>query len=60
MVKDAKKHFNNNNDYYKNKQLIGRGYLFRGVLVKECVMGNNNISVFHTRSKVLVKIYVHF
>ena len=46
MVNDAKKCFNNNNDYYKNKQFIGHRYLFRGFLVKDWLMGNNNISIF--------------
>ena len=54
------KFFNNRNDYFINQQLIGHIDLFRGVIVKELVMGNHNISKFYAHDKVLVKSCVHF
>ena len=55
MLKDIDKYFNNNDDYYINQQLIGCRDLFRGVIVKEWVMGNYNYINFHACNKALVK-----
>ena len=60
MLKDINKCFNDDNDYYANQQLIGCNDTFRGVVVKEWVMGNNNSINFHACSKVLVKSSVQF
>ena len=60
MVNDMNKFFNNSNDYCTNHQLIGHRDLFRGVTVKEWVMGNHNVSKFHACNKVLVKSCFHF
>ena len=60
MLNDISKYSNNGDDYYTNQQLIGHKDIFRGVVVKEWVMGNDNNINFHTCNKVLVKSSVTF
>ena len=60
MLNDVNKYFNNNDDYYTNQQLIGHRELFRGVVVKEWVIENQNNINFHAYNKVLVKSCVQF
>ena len=60
MLKDINKYFNNDDYYYTNQQLIGHRGLFRGVIVKEWVMGNHNNINSHACNKVLVKSCVQF
>ena len=54
MANDTNNFFNNINDYCTNQQLIGCRDLFRGIAVKEWVMGNHNISKLYAHNKVLV------
>ena len=60
MLNDINKYFNNDNDYYTNQQLIGHIDMFRGVVVKEWVVGNDDNINFHACNKVLVKSCVKF
>ena len=60
MLKDINKIFNNDDDYYRNQQLIGHMHLFRGIIVKEWAMGNHNNVNFHAHNKALVKSCVKF
>ena len=60
MLNDINKYFNNNEDYYTNQQMIGYRDLFRGVVVKEWVIENQNNINFYAYNKVLVKSCVQF
>ena len=51
MLKDINKCFNNDDNCYKNQQLNGCRDLFRGVIVKEWVIGNYNTINFYTYNK---------
>ena len=60
MLNDVSKYLDDNNEYCTNQQWFGHKCLFRGVIAKEWVMGNHNVSNFHACNKVLVKICTHF
>ena len=60
MLKDINKYFNNDDDCHTSQKLIGRRDVFRGIVLKEWVMGNNNNMNLHACNKVLVKIRVKF
>ena len=60
MLKDINECFNNCNDHHTNQQLIGHRDMFRGVVVKEWVIGKNINIIFHAHNKVLVKSIVQF
>ena len=55
MANDAKNHFDDDDDCFTNHQLEGHRDLFRGVIVKEWVMGNNNKINFHVCNKACIK-----
>ena len=54
MLKDTNKYFDKEDDYYTNQRLIGCKNVFRGVIVKDWVMCNNNRVKFHPHNKVLI------
>ena len=58
ILNDVKKYFNKTNNYCSNQQLIGCKDLFRGVMVKEWVMGNQGRIDFPQCNTVVVKICV--
>ena len=60
MLNDIHNHFNNDDDYYTNRHLIGYKYLFRGVIVKDWVICNYNSVDFHLCNKVLIKNCVKY
>ena len=56
MLYEINKHFNNNNNVHTNKYLIGHKDLFRGVIVKEWVVSNQNRIHFKSHNKLIVKM----
>ena len=58
MLNYVKKDFNKTNNHCTSQQLIGNNDLFRGVIVKEWVMGNQGRIDFPQCNTVVVKICV--
>ena len=54
MLNDMKSHFNNDDDYHANQQLIGHKDLFRGVIVKHWAIDDHSGVNFHPHNKVLI------
>ena len=55
MMKDAIKHFNDDEDHHANQQTIGCEDMFRGLIVKEWIVGNEHCVNFHIFNKILIK-----
>ena len=55
MLCDVSDYFNYGNNTCTNTQFIGQKYLFRGVIVKECVVSDQNRIALKSDNKVIVK-----
>ena len=60
MLKDLINHFNDDEDYHANRQTIKYKDMFRGVIVKELIVGNEHCVNFDIHNKTLIKCCVHF
>ena len=54
------KYFNDDDNYYANQQIIGYKDVFRGVIVKEWVVGNEYGVNLHNYNNILIKCCVQF
>ena len=60
MLSDFSKYVNKDNNTYKNQQVIGHKDLFRGVIVIEQVILNQNWINFNSHIKVIAKSCVEY
>ena len=60
MMKEMIKNFNDDEDCYTNQKIIGHKDMFRGVIVKEWIVGNEDCVDFHTCNNILMKCCVQF
>ena len=51
--------FNDDDDFFTNQQTIGHKNMFRGVMVKEWIVGNEHCVNFHNYNKILIKCSRH-
>ena len=55
MLRDINNHFNDDDNYYAYQQIIPCDDMFRGVIVKEWIVGNAYDVNFHNYNKILIK-----
>ena len=60
MLRDEIKYFKDVENYYTNQQIIRHKEIFRGVIVKEWITGNEHGVNFHNYKKILIKCCVQF
>ena len=61
MINDAKRYFAEDEMYYHtNQQIIGIKAFFRGVIVKEWVVVNDENVNYHEHNRILVKSFARF
>ena len=53
MMKEIIKYFNDDEDCSTNQQTIGCKDMFRGIIVKEWIVGNEDYVSSHTCNKIL-------
>ena len=58
ILNDEKKNFNKTNNHNSNQQLVGHNDLFRGVIVKQWLMGNQVRIIFFRHNEALAKFFI--
>ena len=59
-MKDIIKNFNDDEDWFTNQQMIGFKDMFRGLIVKQWIAGNEHCVNFHIYNKISTNYCVKF